>query len=189
MPFYHNNSNATAPGGGARDANWKTADSGLALMSQESLASHSGHRDSLRGNDLKAGTDNAGQASSSVRDYCTLLKTMSPSYCGDALSEAQCLGLLPIATGMHLCSVTMFMIVEVSGGAGGTSGVAGTRAVMLFFAHILLLGMTIMISRAGTGNLANSNAVRQRRCVSHLAICCLQSVPDEWYTAILRQAL
>ena len=166
MRFYH--STTAAPGDGGKDANWKSADSGFAqsavLMSQESLASHSGHRDSLWGDNLKAGTDNAGQASSSVRDYCTLLKTMSPAYCGDALSPTRCLGLLPIATGMHLCSVTMFMIVEVSGGGGGTSGVAGTRAVMLFFAHFLLLGMAIMISRAGTGNLANSNAVRQRRC-------------------------
>ena len=75
------------------------------------------------------------------------------------MSQSQCLSLLPIATGMHLFFVTIFMIVEVSGGAGGTSGVAGTRAVMMFFAHILLLVMAVMISRA-KDNLTNSNAVR-----------------------------
>jgi len=101
--------------------------------------------------------------SSAIGDYFTLFKTMSPSYGeGDShgpLTPSQHLALLPLATGAHLGALFLFMLVEVSGGAGGTSTVASTRSVLLVLVHALLLLMAIALSQRARGGLQTSNAV------------------------------
>ena len=99
-----------------------------------------------------------------IGDYFTLWRTLSPSYGeGDShgvLTPKQHLALLPLATGVHLGSLFVFMLVEVSGGADGTSTVASTRSVLLVLVHALLLRMAIALSRARGGlKTQASNAV------------------------------
>ena len=101
---------------------------------------------------------------SAVQDYATVFKMMSPAYSGEALSPLQCAGLLPLATGVQFFWVVIFMIVELSAGAGGTSGVAGTRTVLIFFVYLLLIMIALLISRAAVaGSLRNSGLVPAAR--------------------------
>lgn len=114
-----------------------------------------------------AGTGNGSEqqpgSTSLMADYVTIFKTMSPLYVGEGLSKQQYCRLLPLATCLQLFWVIIFMIVELSGGAGGTSGVAGTRAVLLFFLYIILLFIALVISRADSYQaLKNSNLVSQQ---------------------------
>ena len=92
--------------------------------------------------------ENEEDASSAVIDYLTMFKTMSPSYRGRPLKNHQYCKLLPLATSVQILWAFIFMVVELSGSAGGTSGVAGTRSVVFFLLYFLLLMIAIMISRA-----------------------------------------
>jgi len=87
---------------------------------------------------------------SQIADYLALFETMSPSYSGAALTRAQCCRVLPLASCIQMLWVIVFFIVELTGGAGGTSGVAGTRAVIFFFLYIFQLIWAVMLSRASS---------------------------------------
>jgi uncharacterized membrane protein YtjA (UPF0391 family) len=116
--------------------------------------------------------EDPGAAGSLVRDYATVFKMMSPSYSGEGLTPLQCARLLPLATGVQFFWVVLFMIVELSAGAGGTSGVAGTRTVMLFFVYLLLIPIALLISRAAAaGSLRNSGLVRARESSAVVFVC------------------
>jgi len=105
--------------------------------------------------------DERGQSKSGVlMDYVTVFKMMGPSYAGPSLSKTQHCRLLPLATGIQMFWVFIFFVVELSAGAGGTSGVAGTRTVLILFMYIFLLMMTVLIARtAARGTLNNSSLV------------------------------
>ncbi|EKX45561.1 hypothetical protein GUITHDRAFT_138790 [Guillardia theta CCMP2712] len=55
--------------------------------------------------------------------------------------------LLPFSTAVQLFGVLIFLIVELSGAAGGTSGVAGTRTVFLFLLYWMLFALSLQIGR------------------------------------------
>ena len=81
--------------------------------------------------------DERGQSKSGVlMDYVTVFKIMGPSYAGPSLSKTQHCRLLPLATGIQIFWVFIFFVVELSAGAGGTSGVACTRTVLILFMYI-----------------------------------------------------
>ena len=97
-----------------------------------------------------------------VLDYVMVFRMMSPSFSGEALSQLQCGRLLPVTTGVQFFWLVIFFVVELSGGAGGTSGVAGARTVLLFFIYLLfLIPIALLISRAAVaGRIQNSGLVQ-----------------------------
>ena len=99
--------------------------------------------------------------SSAFSDYALLFRRMSPGRTAAmALTRGQYVRVLPVASGVHLCFVTIFMIVEASGGSGGTSGVASSRAVLVFFVHIGLLLMAVLVANVDSrGSPMNSDTV------------------------------
>jgi hypothetical protein len=104
-------------------------------------------------------------------DYVMVFRMMSPSFSGSALSQLQCGRLLPVTTGVQFFWLVIFFIVELSGGAGGTSGVAGARTVLLFFIYLFfLIPIALLISRAAVaGRLQNSGLVHSAcSCCSKL---------------------
>jgi hypothetical protein len=113
--------------------------------------------------------ENKEDATSAVIDYLTMFKMMSPSYRGRPLKNHQYCKLLPLATGVQILWAFIFMVVELSGSAGGTSGVAGTRNVFFFLLYFPLLMIAIMISRASArATLQDSILVSQIiRCSMH----------------------
>lgn len=106
---------------------------------------------------------------SAAADYVTVFKMMSPSYDGPSLSKEQYCRLLPLATGLQFFWVLLFMIVELSGGAGGTSGVAGTRTVTLLVVYFCLVLLALIVARSSAnGTLNNVNMVR---CNADKPVC------------------
>ena len=108
-----------------------------------------------------AGSRNLG--STAFSDFALLFRRMIPGHEGRALTRGQYVRVLPVASGVHACFVTIFMIVEASGGSGGTSGVASARAVLVCFVHIGLLLLAVLVANADKrGTLQNSDAVSCR---------------------------
>eukprot|EP00918_Siedleckia_nematoides_P001669 GHVU01003927.1.p1 GENE.GHVU01003927.1~~GHVU01003927.1.p1 ORF type:complete len:243 (+),score=40.26 GHVU01003927.1:30-758(+) len=82
-----------------------------------------------------------------VKDYVRYLATgCNPQ--NPVFTLEQMVSLLPVTTGIQLLFVFIFMVVETSGSAGGTSGVAGTSHVLLFFVYIGLLAFAMLIAQA-----------------------------------------
>jgi hypothetical protein len=69
--------------------------------------------------------------------------------------------LLTLATGIQLVFITVFMVVELSGGAGGTSGVAGTSHVLLFLTYCLLLFYADWIRRSINAAVYDADWIRR----------------------------
>jgi len=63
-------------------------------------------------------------------DYVSLVKTLHPNYDSLPLTRAQHRRILPFATAIQCAWVFIFLLVEASGGAGGSSVAAGTRTVL-----------------------------------------------------------
>ena len=105
---------------------------------------------------------------SQIADYLALFKTMNPSYSGATPTRAQCCRVLPLATCIQVLWVTVFFIVELTGGAGGTSGVAGTRTVILYFVYIFLLIFAVIISR-----VSSRGTVTHSSCLVYAIMSCI----------------
>jgi uncharacterized membrane protein YtjA (UPF0391 family) len=106
------------------------------------------------------GKERVVQRTSQIADYLALFKTMNPSYSGATPTRAQCCRVLPMATCIQMLWVTVFFLVELTGGAGGTSGVAGTRTVILYFVYIFLLIFAVIISRVSSrGTVTHSSCL------------------------------
>lgn len=100
-----------------------------------------------------------------VLDYVMVFRMISPSFSGEPLSKMQCGRLLPVTTGVQFFWVVIFFIIELSGGAGGTSGVAGARTVMLFFVYLLvLIPISFLISRAAVAGRLQKAGLVQSAC-------------------------
>jgi hypothetical protein len=63
-------------------------------------------------------------------DYVSLVKTLHPNYDSLPLTRAQHRRILPFATAIQCAWAFIFLLVEASGGAGGSSVAAGTRTVL-----------------------------------------------------------
>lgn len=63
------------------------------------------------------------------QDYLAIFRALHPECDALPLSRAQYRRLLPFATAIQTLAFFFFLLVEASGGAGGTSLVAGTRTV------------------------------------------------------------
>ncbi|KAJ1493189.1 hypothetical protein T484DRAFT_1879565, partial [Baffinella frigidus] len=92
------------------------------------------------------------------QDYLAIFRALHPECDALPLSRAQYRRLLPFATAIQTLAFFFFLLVEASGGAGGTSLVAGTRTAVLFMLHLALLGVAAVIARS-TASLALSNIV------------------------------
>jgi len=95
-----------------------------------------------------------------LSDYLTLFALMAPNVTSMPLTKRELCALLPLSTGVLVFWFWVFLVVELAGGAGGTSGVAGTRTVLLFILYLGMLLWSVFISRhSAAGGLNGSNAV------------------------------
>jgi len=85
---------------------------------------------------------------SAFQDYIALYALNKPSTARTTLTREKLCRVIPLAFSVYVIWVFIFLIIEVSGGAGGTSSPAETRAATLFVIYFFfLLPMAFHIAR------------------------------------------